>query len=107
VNKIEKAKEVLEIASLSTFIELNRESLGNGILEIKESSATSVFNRQITELTAADVTLQSMRDAIVAIDLDDGLVRIDSKATILSSFDQLVQVEHSLEFVIDPIMEGS
>lgn len=92
---------------MSTFTVLDRERLGNGILEIEDTSATAAFSQQVIELTRGDSALHSMQDVAVAFYLDDGLVRIDSKATIQSSFNQPVQVEHSLEFVIDPTMEDS
>lgn len=104
---LNKAKETLEIASMSTYTELNRNCLGDGILEMEESSAIAVFNQQIVALTAGNPSLCSMKDIDVIIIRVDGMVKIDSKATILSAFNQPVQVEHSLEFVIDPIMEGS
>ncbi len=104
---IEQTKEVLEISSMSTFTELNRDLLGSGMLEIEESEAKDVFNRLMTELIMENETLQSIRDIGIVFSCGGGIIRMDSEATVLSSFGQPVHVEHSLEFVIDPVMEVS
>ena len=105
LNRIDKAEEVLEIASISTYTKLNQDSLGSGILEIDETLALSIFNQQIDELITNDASLSNMSDAEILIAETDEGISIESKAVILSAFNQSIQVENSLEFIIDPIME--
>lgn len=106
MHNIDKVKEVLEIASISTYTMLNQESLGTGILEIDEELADQIFHQQVDELTAEDYFLQSMLSIEISITGSDSVINIESSATIMSAFDNRILVENSLEFIIDPIMEG-
>lgn len=105
LHRIDKVKEVLEIASISTYTKLNQESLGTGILEIDKTMAAEMFNQQIDELIINDLSLSSLSNAEISIIETGAEISIESSASILSSFNRLIQVENSLEFIIDPIME--
>lgn len=105
MNSVDKTKEVLEIASISTYTKLNQESLGTGILEIDDVMAAEIFDQQIDELIADDYALHSMINAEISITGTGGEISIESSASIMSAFNKLIHVENSLEFIIDPIME--
>ena len=105
LNRIDKTKEVLEIASISTYTKLNQESLGTGIMEIDGALAAEIFDQQVLELTANDFSLNSLSNAEISITETGAEISIESRASIMSAFNELIQVENSLEFIIDPIME--
>lgn len=107
INIFFKTKEALEIATISTYTKLNQASLGMGIIEIDESQAKVVFNQQVNELVLENESLKTLKDALVSINISNGTIHIDSKASIMSAFNKRIQVENSLGFVIDPIMEDS
>ncbi len=107
LNTIDKAKEVLEIAMISTYTRLNQQSLGIGILNIDETSAESLFLDQITELISGDSSLNGLQYADMNIVETEQGISINSKATIFSAFHQPIKVGNTVKFVIDPIMEGT
>lgn len=104
---ISEAKETLEIASLATYTKLNQDSLGMGIIDINELSAETIFYQQINLLINERSFLEDLTNPQVSIFQEEGKIIIESEVSFLSSFKQLLHVNSSLEFIIDPTMEGA
>ncbi|MHB1485166.1 MAG: hypothetical protein ACYCYI_10935 [Saccharofermentanales bacterium] len=103
---ISEAKETLEIASLATYTKLNQESLGMGIIDIDEYSAEKMFYQQIYEIISENEHQDDLADPNVSIIMEKGRIIINSEITLSSAFKQSLPVKSSLEFLIDPTMEG-
>lgn len=103
---INEAKEVLEIASLATYTKLNQDRLGTGVIEMNEVSAEMIFYQQIDSLTSEKSPFVELVDPNVSIILSDGKIIINSEISLLSAFKHFLHIRTSLEFIIDPLMEG-
>lgn len=104
---VKNAKETLEIASLSTYTRMSRDSLGVGVIDMDEYTAEKIFFSQIDELALKNPSLQTLRNPDVTIYTNNGVIYIDSEAIVTNSFNQSVFVHASLEFILDPAMEAS
>ncbi len=101
-----KAKEILELASISTYTKINQERLGSGVLAIEKPLAINLFQQQIHCLIAENNLSDVMKDVEIFFTIVDKKICINSKASILTAFNQSLRIEKSLEFIIDPVMEG-
>lgn len=104
---VKNAEETLEIASLSTYTRISSVSLGGGVIDMDEYTAEKIFFSQINELALKNPSLQTLRNPDVTIFTKNGVIYINSKATVTNSFNQSVSVHASLEFILDPVMEAS
>lgn len=107
LHRIEQTKEILEIASLTTYTMLNQESLGIGDLDIPESSATEIFHRQVETLIAEKLPSDKVGETGIRFRKDGNKIDIESDMILFSEFDEPIRVRKSLEFVMDPVTEDS
>lgn len=103
--RVEKAKEFLEIASLSTYTCINPDRIGSGDLEIDIKAASLIFQKRLRELTGNKETAAGISNAkIEFIQTEDG-IQIESQASILSAWNKPLLIQKLVEFVLDPAME--